>query len=83
MALHNSGHDKNGLLLQYNLRVARTEGAGAASRAEEASTSHDSIKQQYIEAQTEAQAAAASATAEIGCLQVGTHLLAPGYSAML
>ena len=66
------------LLLQYNLRVARTEGADAASRAEEACTSHDSIKQQYVEAQAEAQEAAATAAAEIGSLQVGTHFLAPG-----
>ena len=60
-------------MLQYKLRVARTEGADAASRAEQASTSYDSTKQQYTEAQTAAQEAAATAAAEISTLQVGSH----------
>lgn len=55
--------------LTYNLRVARTEGADASKRADEASTSHDSIKLQYNEAQSEAKEAATAAAAEISSLQ--------------
>lgn len=56
--------------VQYNLRVARTEGADASKRAGEASTSYDSIKLQYTEAQSEAKEAATAAAAEISSLQV-------------
>jgi len=52
------------------LRVARTGGADASRRADEASTSYDSIKLQYNEAQSEAKEAATAAAAEISSLQV-------------
>ncbi|KAL0052909.1 hypothetical protein WJX82_009775 [Trebouxia sp. C0006] len=55
--------------LTYNLRVARTEGANASKRADEASTSYDSIKLQYSEAQSEAKKAATAAAAEVSSLQ--------------
>jgi len=52
------------------LRVARTEGADASRRADEASTSYDSIKLQYNAAQSDAKEAATAAAAEISSLQV-------------
>ncbi len=61
--------------MQYKLRVARTEGADAKQRANEASTSHDSIKQRHTEAQSEAKEAARAAASEISSLQVLTSAL--------
>jgi len=52
------------------LRVARTGGADASRRADEASTSYDSIKLQYNAAQSDAKEAATAAAAEISSLQV-------------
>ena len=62
-------------LLQYNLRIARTEGADASQRADEASASHDNIRQKYDDAQAEAKEAAAVAAAQISDLQVIAHAL--------
>lgn len=54
--------------------MARTEGADASKRADEASTSYDSIKLQYSEAQSEAKEAATAAAAEVSSLQVSLCL---------
>ena len=58
--------------LQYNLRVARSEGADARRRAEEATSSYDSIKLESSKAQIESGAAAEAAQAEISNLQVSS-----------
>ena len=62
-------------MLQYNLRIARTEGADASQRADDNSTTLDSIRQKYDDAQAEAKEAAAVAVAQISDLQVITHAL--------
>ena len=52
-----------------NLQVARSEGAEARRRAEEATSSHNSIKAEHSTAQSQAEQAAEAAAAEISSLQ--------------
>ena len=56
--------------MQYNLRVARSEGADARARAEAATASHDSIKQDYESAQAQSKEATEAADTEISRLLV-------------
>ena len=57
-------------MVQYNLKVARTEGADASSRADNATASLAKLRKQFDEAQAAAQEAATTAAAEISTLQV-------------
>ena len=58
------------LLLQYSLRLARSEGSDARARAEKANTSCESVSQQLQDAKTAAAQAASTAAAPIDDLQV-------------
>lgn len=57
-------------LLQYSLRVARSEGTDARTRAEKASTSYESASRQLRDAKAAAAQAASTASTTIDDLQV-------------
>lgn len=61
--------------LQHRLQVARSEGAYAKRRAEEATASNESIKAEYSRAQSEAKQAAEAAAAETSSLQVSNQCM--------
>lgn len=55
--------------MQLNLQVAKSEGADARRRAEEATSSYNSIKAEYSTTQSQTEQAAKTAAAEISSLQ--------------
>ena len=58
------------MLLQYKLKVSRSQSSEAQQRAEEASSSYKTASEQLSEAQEAAAEAASTAAAEISDLQV-------------
>lgn len=61
--------------MQLNLQVARSDGADARRRAEEATSSYNSTKAEYSTAQSQAKHAAEAAAAEIGSLQASIQCI--------
>ena len=61
--------------MQLNLQVTTSEGADARRRAEEATTSYNSIKAEHDIAQSQAKQAAEVAAAEISSLQASTQAI--------